>query len=97
MGRKVHPIGFRLGTIRDWQAHWFASKKENFREMLLEDVKFRASIWKKYHDAGIARIQIERGAHEVVVTTHTARPGIVTGGGGQGVVEVRRDLQPARK
>ncbi len=95
MGRKVHPIGFRLGTIRDWQAKWFASKKENFREMLLEDVKFRASIWKKYHDAGIARIEIERGAHEVVVTIHTARPGIVIGRGGQRVEEIRRDLETA--
>ena len=95
MGRKVHPIGFRLGTIRDWSAKWFASEKENFREMLLEDVKFRASIWKKYHDAGIARIEIERGAHEVVVTIHTARPGIVIGRGGQRVEEIRRDLETA--
>ncbi len=93
MGHKVHPIGFRLGTIRDWQAKWFAAKKETYRALLLEDVSFRKSIWRKYHDAGIARIEIERGAHEVVVTIHTARPGIVIGRGGQRVEEIRRELE----
>lgn len=93
MGHKVHPTGFRLGVIRDWQAKWFAAKQETFRSLLLEDARFRKAIWGKYPDAGVARIEIERGAHEVVVAIHTARPGIVIGRGGQRVEEIRKELQ----
>ncbi len=93
MGHKVHPIGFRLGVIRDWQAKWFAARKETFRDLLQEDIRFRQAIWKKYPDAGVSHIDIERGAHEVVVTIHTARPGIVIGRGGQRVEEIRKELE----
>lgn len=93
MGHKVHPIGFRLGITRDWQAHWFADKSRQFQELLIEDVHFRKAIWDHYPDAGMARVEIERGPHEVVVTIHTARPGIVIGRGGQRVEEVRKLLE----
>jgi len=93
LGHKVHPIGFRLGVIKDWHAKWYAGKQETFRNLLLEDAKFRKLIKAKYPDAGIARIEIERGAHEVVVTIHTARPGIVIGRGGQRVEEIRKELE----
>jgi len=93
VGHKVHPVGFRLGAIRDWQAKWFAAKPATFRALLQEDLTFRKAIWAKYPDAGIARIEIERGAHEVVVSIHTARPGIVIGRGGQRVEEIRKELE----
>jgi len=93
LGHKVHPVGFRLGITRDWSAHWFADKPAQYRALLLEDVKFRTTIWDHYPDAGIAKIEIERGPHEVVVTIHTARPGIVIGRGGQRVEEVRKLLE----
>ena len=93
MGHKVHPVGFRLGITRDWQAHWFADKPHQYRALLIEDTHFRKAIWDHYPDAGIARIEIERGPHEVVVTIHTARPGIVIGRGGQRVEEVRKLLE----
>jgi small subunit ribosomal protein S3 len=97
LGHKVHPIGFRLGIIRDWQAKWFAAKQETFRILLQEDLSFRRNIKKRYPDAGISRIEIERGAHEVVVTIHTARPGIVIGRGGQRVEEIRKELEGESK
>jgi len=93
LGHKVHPVGFRLGITRDWQAHWFADKSRQFQALLIEDVHFRKAIWGHYPDAGIARVEIERGPHEVVVTIHTARPGIVIGRGGQRVEEVRKLLE----
>jgi len=93
VGHKVHPVGFRLGIVRDWQAKWFADRQQNFRDLLQEDFKFRREIWEKYPDAGISRIEIERGPHEVVVTIHTARPGIVIGRGGQRVEEIRKVLE----
>ena len=93
MGHKVHPVGFRLGITKDWQAKWFADKSRQFQTLLIEDVHFRKAIWEHYPDAGIARVEIDRGPHEVVVTIHTARPGIVIGRGGQRVEEVRKLLE----
>lgn len=93
MGHKVHPVGFRLGITRDWQAHWFADRSSQFKALLIEDIRFRKAIWDHYPDAGIARVEIERGPHEVAVTIHTARPGIVIGRGGQRVEEVRKILE----
>jgi len=90
MGRKVHPIGFRIGTVKDWRAKWHADK--HFVEYLQEDIKLRQAIEDKYADAGISLVEIERQANKVTVTIHTARPGIVIGRGGQRVDEVRRYL-----
>jgi small subunit ribosomal protein S3 len=82
-----------LGITRDWQAKWFAGKPHQFQSLLIEDVRFRKEIWEKYPDAGIARVEIDRGPHEVVVAIHTARPGIVIGRGGQRVEEIRKALE----
>jgi len=91
MGRKVHPMGFRVGIINDWQARWYADK--SYAECLQEDIKLRKAIDTKYLDAGIAMTEIERQANEVTVTIHTARPGIVIGRGGQRVDEMRAYLE----
>ena len=92
MGQKTHPIGFRLGIIKEWQAKWFAAKQADYRKLVLEDLKIRDTINSRYRDAGISRIDIERG-NEVIVTVHTARPGIVIGRGGQRVEELRKLLE----
>lgn len=91
MGRKVHPIGFRIGVIKDWSARWYAD--EQYSDCLLEDIKLRRNIQTKYVDAGISAVEIERQANEVSVTIHTARPGVVIGRGGQRVDEMRSDLE----
>jgi len=91
LGHKVHPIGFRIGVIRDWQAKWYASK--HFAEFLHEDLKLRAAIQSGYADAGISLVEIDRLANKVSVTIHTARPGIVIGRGGQRVDEMRGHLE----
>ena len=91
MGRKVHPMGFRLGVIRDWQSKWYDDK--HYAEFILEDVKLRKAIQAKYNDAGISLVEIERQANKVAVTIHTARPGIVIGRGGQRVEEMRKFLE----
>lgn len=90
MGRKVHPIGFRLGTVRDWRAKWHADK--HFVEYLHEDLKLRGAIRNKYSDAGISQVEIERQANKVAITIHTSRPGIVIGRGGQRVESMRHYL-----
>jgi len=91
MGHKVHPVGFRLGVIRDWQAKWYADK--HYAEFLREDLKLRQAIQSRYADAAVSLVEIERQANQVSVTVYTARPGIVIGRGGQRVDEVRRYLE----
>ena len=91
MGRKVHPIGFRIGVIQDWQAKWYADV--HYAESLQEDLKLRQSIQSKYADAAISLVEIDRQAKDVSVTIHTARPGIVIGRGGQRVDELSAYLE----
>jgi len=91
LGHKVHPLGFRLGVIRDWQAKWYA--KKSYAEFVLEDMKLREAIRSKYREAAISLLEIERQAKDISITLHTARPGIVIGRGGQRVDEMRLDLE----
>ncbi len=93
MGNKTHPIGFRLGIVKDWQAKWFATKQKEYRDLVLEDLSIRNAILKENEDAGISKIEIERGSNDVVITIHTARPGIVIGRGGQKVEDIRKMLE----
>ena len=93
MGQKTHPIGFRLGIIKDWQSKWFAAKQSDYRNLVLEDMSIRKTILDKYPDAGISSVEVERGSNDVVITIHTARPGIVIGRGGQRVEELRKILE----
>jgi small subunit ribosomal protein S3 len=91
LGHKVHPLGFRIGVIRDWQAKWYAEK--DYVEFLKEDMKLRRAIQSQYTDAGISLVEIDRQANKVAVTIHTARPGVVIGRGGQRVDEMRLMLE----
>jgi len=91
VGRKVHPMGFRIGVIRDWQAKWYADK--HYVEFLHEDLTLRRAIRSGYNEAGISQVEIDRQANKVVVTIYTARPGVVIGRGGQRVDEMRQNLE----
>ena len=93
MGHKVHPIGFRIGVIYDWQSKWFADK--HYTGLVHEDLEIRRTIMDSLWDAGISKIEIDRNANQAVVTVHTAKPGIVIGRGGQKVDELRARLEKA--
>lgn len=90
MGHKVHPIGFRIGVIRDWQAKWYADT--HYSEFLHEDLKLRQAIQSWYAEAGISQVEIQRQSNKVLINIHTARPGILIGRGGQRVDEMRLRL-----
>ncbi len=92
MGRKIHPVGFRLKTIRDWNTRWFAEGR-HYVDRLQEDFLIRDAINKELPKAGIALIEIERFPKQVQVTIHTARPGIVIGRKGASVKELRGKLR----
>ncbi len=95
MGQKVHPVGFRLGSYKTWQSKWHDDM--NYAELLHEDLSIRKTIHKSYRNAGISRLEIERGVGELTVTINTSRPGIVIGRGGQRVDEMRTVLQNLTK
>jgi small subunit ribosomal protein S3 len=91
LGRKVHPIGFRLGYIKDWQSKWFAER--NYTTQLHEDLALRKLIHEELQNAGVSRIEIERSANKVEVTVYTAKPGIVIGKRGAKVDELKNSLE----
>jgi len=91
LGHKVHPIGFRLGVIKDWQSKWYS--EAHYAEFIQEDNKLREYIKAKYPEAAISLVEIDRQAKDVTITLHTARPGIVIGRGGQRVDEMRQHLE----
>ena len=90
MGQKVHPYGFRLGTLYGWQSNWFAER--HYREQLHEDLRIRSYIKKKLFHAGISKVVIDRTGEKIVVNIHTARPGILIGKRGAEVETLRGEL-----
>lgn len=89
MGQKVHPHGLRLGPVYNWSSRWFFSNKRNYRDAILEDVKVRASLMKKYSYAGITEVIVERGIKKITVTIFSVKPGMIIGRGGKGLEEVK--------
>lgn len=92
MGRKVHPNGFRLKVIRDWNARWFAEGKK-YSELLAEDFSIRELINNEMPQAGISKVEIERFPNQVQVIVWTAKPGVVIGRKGASVKELRNKLR----
>ena len=98
MGQKVHPIGFRLGTIKDWNSKWFAEK--DFATLLHEDLTIRKYVTDKLSHAAVSAVEIERVANKaskVKINIHTARPGIIIGKKGSEVENLKNELQAMTK
>lgn len=96
MGHKTHPYGFRLGIIKDWKTHWYANNSSAYRNLVQEDLRLRNSIYNEYQnfsDAGISRVEIDRGAQDSVINIHSARPGILIGRDGERVKQLRAKLE----
>ena len=93
MGQKVHPIGMRLGISTDWNSTWYANSQD-YANYLNDDMRVREFIKKKLAHASISRIQIDRPARAMVITIHTARPGIVIGKKGEDIEKLRRIIAP---
>ncbi|MDD3853497.1 MAG: 30S ribosomal protein S3 [Syntrophomonadaceae bacterium] len=90
MGQKVHPKGFRIGIIRDWDSNWYADR--DYSDLVHEDVKIRKFIKDRFYAAGIAKIEIQRTGTRMRITIHTAKPGIVIGRGGTEVEVLKNAL-----
>ena len=93
MGRKVHPYGFRLKVIRDWNASWYAKKGTQYAELLGEDLELRKFIRRQVGNASVSKIGIERFPNQLIVTIHTAKPGVIIGRKGASVKALRESLE----
>jgi small subunit ribosomal protein S3 len=91
MGQKVHPIGIRLGIVKDWTSKWYADSKD-YADYLYTDLKVREYLKKKLQQASVSRIQIERPARNARITVHTARPGMVIGKKGEDIESLRKEV-----
>ncbi len=91
MGQKVHPIGMRLGIVKDWSSRWYASSKD-FADTLCADIKVRDYLKNKLAQAGISRIQIDRPARNAKITVYAARPGVIIGKSGKEIETLRDEV-----
>jgi len=92
LGRKVQPVGFRLGTTKTWHSHWYAEKDE-YVALLHEDLRIRQWLMEELRSAGIAKVEIERSGRRISLTLHAAKPGMIIGKGGSKVETLRRDVE----
>lgn len=91
MGQKAHPVGLRLGIIKTWNSSWFDEK--DFANKLQEDLRIRKYVRSRLEGAAVSKIAIERTAKKIILTIHTARPGLVIGKRGSEVDKLREELK----
>ncbi len=91
MGQKTHPVGFRLGVVREWDANWY--EERSFAAKLEEDLMIRNYVRNRLKKAGISRVVIERTPKRVVLAIHTSRPGVVIGRSGKEIAQLEEELK----
>jgi small subunit ribosomal protein S3 len=91
LGQKTHPIGLRLGIVREWDANWFDER--NFAVKLEEDLMIRSYVRNRLKRAGVSRVVIERTPKRVVLAIHTSRPGVVIGKKGGEIAQLEEELK----
>ena len=91
MGQKVNPHGLRVGIIKDWDSHWFVDKKD-IAANIKEDNDIRAVLKKKYYQAAISKIVIEKAATKLTINIFTARPGVLIGKQGAEIETIKKTV-----
>ncbi len=92
MGHKVHPKIHRTPFIYAWDSKWFA-KKEQYPNVIEQEIRIREFLTKKLKEAGIDAISIERTPKEVMVTILAAKPGVIIGRNGEGLEVIRKEIE----
>ncbi len=90
MGQKTHPLGFRLGVVKQWKSRWYA--EGNLADLIEQDEKIRNYLKARLGHAAISSVEIERKPGKIVVTINTGRPGVVIGKRGAEVDKLRDEL-----
>jgi len=93
MGHKVHPKIYRIPTIFGWDSRWFTVKKDQLPQFLRQEISIRNFLLKKFKDAGVDAISVERTPKEMVVTILAAKPGVIIGRSGAGLEEIRKHIE----
>jgi len=76
MGRKVHPIGMRLGINTTWQGRWFAEGTQ-YREQLQQDMAIRSMMMGKDPKGGAAmNAQARKLRRELPETVQAGKAGV---------------------
>ena len=91
MGQKTHPIGLRLGIIKQWEANWFDER--NMASKLTEDIKVRSYIKNRLKKAGVSRLILERTAKQLRITINTSRPGVIIGRSGKDITQLEEEIK----
>ncbi len=90
MGQKVSPVGLRVGINKDWESKWYA--KNDFSKYLNNDYKIREFLNKKYKNASISKILIERNPKRCEVFIYAAKPGLIIGQSGVEIENVKKEV-----
>ncbi|KXK10058.1 MAG: 30S ribosomal protein S3 [Candidatus Dojkabacteria bacterium] len=91
MGQKVNAHGFRLGVNKGWNSVWYAPK-DQYADLLLEDVKVREFIREKLQNAGVDTVKIKRSMNRITIEVTVARPGVVIGRGGASIEDLKKKV-----
>jgi len=91
MGQKSHPVGLRLGYVKQWSSRWYPDR--DYAKLLHEDLRVRKTVKSRLYHAGVSKVEIERSGDQVTVIIHTARPGIIIGRKGAEVDKLKADLE----
>ena len=91
MGQKIHPRLFRTGVLYNWSSKWFADR--DYSKFLQQDIRLKEFLIKKFKDASVADIEIERSPRSVTVIIHSAKPGMIIGRGGQGIEDLKKQIK----
>nr|YP_009425059.1 ribosomal protein S3 [Ampelopteris prolifera]ASU93719.1 ribosomal protein S3 [Ampelopteris prolifera] len=100
MGRKIHPLGFRLGVSQKHYSHWFAQTKD-YPKFLEGDRQIRASIeryiTKHVKDAanygGVGHIEIQRKTDLIRVDIHTGFPDLLIEEQSLGITQMKGGIE----
>lgn len=92
MGQKINPLGMRLGHGKTWKSRWFTDDNKLYRSQLLRDVEIREYLQKRFMQAGLEAIDIQRSSNTITVNVYVARPGVAIGRGGEGIDLVKHEL-----
>ncbi|TGN08089.1 30S ribosomal protein S3 [Leptospira ilyithenensis] len=91
MGQKVNPIGLRIGITRNWDSIWYS--KQDYIKNLHEDIKIRRFLLKKFKNASVVKVVVERFPEKININLHTSKPGMVIGQKGQNIEAVKQELK----
>ncbi len=92
MGKKINPVGLRLGINSQWRSRWFNRKQAPV--YLQEDAIIRAVMRKLYNKVGIDALEIERaGQEKTKIQIHSSRPGIIIGREGKGLRAIKEGIE----